>query len=163
MAVCPLRCCLRRVGSRPEVPVWLDRQLDARRDGPMYLRQPDIAQIVVGSDSQRGGVRSPTNWVRNVIMANHVHLLIRPLIAPDRLLENRSKARPPGRPTAVKDEPGALLAKRILRSLRRKPDRIRKDSNIYRNQSGEGGVSCIIPRTIHGRVRASRRVSTRHA
>jgi putative transposase len=67
--------------------VWLDRQLDAPRNGPMYLQQPEIAQIVVDSIHKGAGLAhyELAAWV---VMANHVHLLIRPLIAPDRLLKS---------------------------------------------------------------------------
>jgi putative transposase len=67
--------------------VWLDRQLDTLRTGPMYLRQPDIAQIVVGS-IRRGEELGHYELVAYVVMANHVHLLIWPRIAPGRLLKS---------------------------------------------------------------------------
>jgi putative transposase len=67
--------------------VWLDRQLDAPRGGPTYLRQPDIAQIVVDSIHKGAGL-GHYELGAYVVMANHVHLLIRPLIAPDRLLKS---------------------------------------------------------------------------
>ncbi len=67
--------------------VWLERQLDAPRNGPMYLRQPEIAQIVVGSVHKGAGL-GHYELGAYVVMANHVHLLIRPLIAPDRLLKS---------------------------------------------------------------------------
>jgi REP element-mobilizing transposase RayT len=70
-----------------EAFVWLDRQLDTLRHGPMYLRQPDIARIVV--DSIRKGVDlAHYELGAYVVMANHIHLLIRPAIAPDRLLKS---------------------------------------------------------------------------
>ena len=67
--------------------VWLDRRLDAPRGGPIYLRQPDIAQIVVGS-IHKGASLGHYELGAYVVMANHVHLLIRPLVAPDRLLKS---------------------------------------------------------------------------
>jgi REP element-mobilizing transposase RayT len=67
--------------------VWLDRRLDTTQSGPMYLRQPDIARIVV--DSIHKGVDSGHyELAAYVVMANHVHLLIRPAVAPDRLLKS---------------------------------------------------------------------------
>jgi len=67
--------------------VWLDRRLDTLRDGPLYLRRPDIARIVV--DSIHKGVElEHYELSAYVVMANHVHLLIRPQIAPDRLLKS---------------------------------------------------------------------------
>ena len=67
--------------------MWLDRQLDVPRNGPMYLRRPDIAQIVVGS-IHKGASLGHYELGAYVVMANHVHLLIRPLVAPDRLLKS---------------------------------------------------------------------------
>ena len=53
----------------------------------MYLRQPDIAQIVVRS-IRKGGELGHYELVAYAVMANHVHLLIWPRIAPDRLLKS---------------------------------------------------------------------------
>jgi REP element-mobilizing transposase RayT len=67
--------------------VWLDRRLDTTQSGPLYLRQPDIAQLVV--DSIHAGVElGHYELGAYVVMANHVHLLIRPAVAPDRLLKS---------------------------------------------------------------------------
>jgi REP element-mobilizing transposase RayT len=53
----------------------------------MYLRQADVARIVV--DSIRKGVDlGHYELGAYAVMANHVHLLIRPLIAPDHLLRS---------------------------------------------------------------------------
>jgi REP element-mobilizing transposase RayT len=53
----------------------------------MYLRQPEIARLVV--DCVRGGVDlGHYELAAYVVMANHVHLLLRPLITPDRLLKS---------------------------------------------------------------------------
>jgi len=67
--------------------VWLDRQLDTARDGPMYLRRPDIARIVTSS-IRKGVELGHYELGAYVVMANHVHLLILPLIGPDRLLKS---------------------------------------------------------------------------
>jgi len=67
--------------------VWLDRQMDNPRRGPMYLRQSDIARIVVGS-IHKGVELDHYELGAYVIMANHVHLLIQPKIAPDHLLKS---------------------------------------------------------------------------
>jgi putative transposase len=53
----------------------------------MYLRQPEIARIVVDS-IRKGAELGHYELAAYVVMANHVHLLIRPLIAPDRLLKS---------------------------------------------------------------------------
>src|SRR4051812_40858146 len=67
--------------------VWLDRQLDMARYGPMYLRMPDIAEIVVGS-IRKGRELGHYELNAYVVLENHLHLLIQPVIAPDRLLKS---------------------------------------------------------------------------
>ncbi|MCU1337557.1 MAG: hypothetical protein JWO19_3138 [Bryobacterales bacterium] len=53
----------------------------------MYLQQPEIARIVVGS-IRKGVDLGHYELGAYVVMANHVHLLIQPRIAPDRLLKS---------------------------------------------------------------------------
>ena len=53
----------------------------------MYLQRPDIAQIVIDSIS-KGVELGHYELDAYVVMANHVHLLIRPAIAPDLLLKS---------------------------------------------------------------------------
>jgi REP element-mobilizing transposase RayT len=67
--------------------VWLDRQMDSPRTGPLFLKQPEIAQMVVNS-LHRGVELGHYELAAYVVMANHVHLLIRPLIDPSRLLRS---------------------------------------------------------------------------
>jgi REP element-mobilizing transposase RayT len=67
--------------------VWLDRQLDRLRTGPMYLAQAAVARIVVGAIS-KGVTLGHYDLDSYVLMANHVHLLIRPKIAPARLMKS---------------------------------------------------------------------------
>ena len=69
MAACPRHCCLHPARYPP-----------ARR-GPMYLRRPDIADIVVGS-IHKGAELGHYELHAYVVMGNHVHLLIKPVIAP---------------------------------------------------------------------------------
>ena len=67
--------------------VCLDRRLDQAKSGPLWLKRGDVAQIVVTSielGEQLGHYRLDSY----VIMRNHVHLLIWPEIAPDRLLKS---------------------------------------------------------------------------
>lgn len=67
--------------------VWMDRYLDTAREGPMYLRQPRIASIVV--DSLRRGAELGHYRLRAyAVMANHVHVLLRPRVPPSRLLQS---------------------------------------------------------------------------
>jgi putative transposase len=67
--------------------VWLDRQLDNATRGPMFLKQPEIARIVVASIN-KGVELGHYEIGAYVAMANHVHLLIRPGIAPAHLLKS---------------------------------------------------------------------------
>ncbi len=66
---------------------WMDRQLDTVRSGPMYLRQPAIAQLVVKS-IRKGVQLGHYELYVYVVMPNHVHILIRPHIDPSRLLKS---------------------------------------------------------------------------
>ena len=67
--------------------VWMDRALDTARNGPLFLRQPRIAQIVVDS-LRRGADLGHYELGAWVIMANHVHVLLRPNVPPSRLLQS---------------------------------------------------------------------------
>jgi REP element-mobilizing transposase RayT len=63
----------------------MDRLLGRARSGPMFLRQPDIAQIVLSSidyGAEIGHYRMHS-WV---IMPNHVHLLFTPHVSVSKLL-----------------------------------------------------------------------------
>ncbi len=66
---------------------WLDRHLDTTRTGPMLLRQPRVARIVL--DSLRRGVELGHYELRAyAIMANRVHVLLLPKVPPSRLLNS---------------------------------------------------------------------------
>ena len=55
-----------------------DHYLDTTRDGPMHLRGPQAAQIVV--DSFVWGVTARYTLYAYVVMANHVHVLLMPRV-----------------------------------------------------------------------------------
>ena len=65
----------------------MDRYLDTTRDGPRFLEQEKIAALV--QESIHYGAQQLNYYDLNayVIMANHVHLLILPKVAPSRLLQ----------------------------------------------------------------------------
>jgi putative transposase len=73
--------------SAGEAFVWIDRQLDTARCGPMYLRQESIARLVIES-LHRGVDLGHYKLGPFVIMGNHVHILLMPLIDPPRLLKS---------------------------------------------------------------------------
>ncbi len=64
---------------------WMDRYLDQQRSGPSYLRLPAIAQLVVDA-LWRGVDLGHYHLGAFVVMANHAHVLLFPLIPPSDLL-----------------------------------------------------------------------------
>jgi REP element-mobilizing transposase RayT len=77
--------------SAGEAFVWIDRYLDQGKSGPLFLRQPAIARIVV--DSLHKGVDlGHFDLGAFVVMANHVHTLLLPKISPSRLLQSMKGA-----------------------------------------------------------------------
>src|SRR5579859_2155260 len=75
------------VATSGEAFAWIDRYLDNTRTGPQYLRQPSIAQVVIDS-LFRGIDLGHYELGPFVIMANHVHVLLKPLIAVSHLLKS---------------------------------------------------------------------------
>ena len=65
--------------------VWMDRYLDTARAGPLWLGRPDIADLV-SAHIRRGAEERLYELYAWVVMANHVHLLVRPLIKPSEAL-----------------------------------------------------------------------------
>ena len=60
----------------------MDRYLDTTRIGPMWLRQPEVAEVVAAEI--RGATEHELGaWV---VMSNHVHMLSRPLIEAGQLM-----------------------------------------------------------------------------
>src|SRR5260370_30677701 len=67
--------------------VWMDRYLDSARGGPLYLKQPPIAQLVVVSIHYSAQHLQYYELEAFVVMANHVHLLVMPRVSPSRFLQ----------------------------------------------------------------------------
>jgi putative transposase len=67
--------------------VWMDRYLDTTREGPLYLGQTAVAELV--QESIYYGARQLNYYDMHgyVIMANHVHLLVLPHVASSRMLQ----------------------------------------------------------------------------
>jgi REP element-mobilizing transposase RayT len=65
----------------------MDRHLDTLRKGALYLRQPAIAALVVGS-IYKGAEIGHYDLHAYVIMPNHVHLLIQPKVSPKDLMKS---------------------------------------------------------------------------
>jgi len=57
--------------------VWMDRYLDTTRLGPMFLKLPEVADLIVETLG-RGCEKGLYDLRAFVVMANHVHVLIRP-------------------------------------------------------------------------------------
>jgi REP-associated tyrosine transposase len=70
-----------------EAFAWMDRYLDEARSGPMFLRQESVAQVVIDSLVKGVGLRH-YQLGPFVIMSNHVHVLLFPLISPSKLLKS---------------------------------------------------------------------------
>jgi putative transposase len=70
-----------------EAFAWIDRYLDTTGTGPQYLRQPSIAQVVLDS-LYRGVDLGQYELGPFAIMPNHVHVLLKPFVAPSHLLKS---------------------------------------------------------------------------
>jgi REP element-mobilizing transposase RayT len=65
----------------------MDRYLDQARSGPTFLKQDAIAQTMIDS-LFKGAELSHYQLGPFAIMANHVHVLLLPLMSPSRLLQS---------------------------------------------------------------------------
>jgi len=63
----------------------MDRILDQARSGPLYLRNPEVAQLLVDAMIYRQGHLQLHAYV---IMANHVHVLITPRVEVSQLMHS---------------------------------------------------------------------------
>jgi putative transposase len=72
--------------SAGEAFVWMDRYMDRASSGPVFLKQEAIAQLVADS-LFRGVGLGHYKIAAFVVMANHVHLLLLPLIPASQLLK----------------------------------------------------------------------------
>ncbi len=66
----------------------MDRTLDNARRGPLYLRQPAIASIVVDAIHYRQDGLGHYLLHAYVVMANHVHLLVTPQVEISKLTQS---------------------------------------------------------------------------
>ncbi len=66
----------------------MDRLLDQADTGPFYLRQPEIAEIVIGAIHYNAVTLGHYAWHAYVVMPNHVHLLITPAVPIPRLMKS---------------------------------------------------------------------------
>src|SRR5262249_1451896 len=68
--------------------VEMDRLLDDCVTGPSFLRRPEIAAMVVDSISYHANQLERYQLHAYVIMPNHVHLLITPLVAVSKITQS---------------------------------------------------------------------------
>jgi REP element-mobilizing transposase RayT len=66
----------------------MDRILDNARTGPLHLRQPEIAAMVVEAIQFQERTLRHYELHTYVVMANHVHLLITPRIEVSKLMQS---------------------------------------------------------------------------
>src|SRR5947209_5955929 len=66
----------------------MDRLLDNARHGPLYLRRPEIAGMTAEAIHYRDRELGYYRLHHFVVMANHVHLLITPLVEFPRLMKS---------------------------------------------------------------------------
>jgi putative transposase len=64
----------------------MDRILDNARTGPLYLRQPEIANLIVEAIRYRD--HRDYSLHNYVVMGNHVHLLITPRVEVSKLMQS---------------------------------------------------------------------------
>jgi len=84
-----MEACRQPAGGKPSAGkafVWMDRYLDTTRVGPMFLRRPEVAAIIV-QELQRGVALLYYDLRALVVMANHVHVLLRPKGPASRVLQ----------------------------------------------------------------------------
>src|SRR5690242_7546022 len=67
-----------RMSSRKQFVAY-DRLLAENREGPLYLKMPEIAELVVGTITGPTSDYELHSWV---VMPNHVHMLVTAEIAP---------------------------------------------------------------------------------
>lgn len=66
----------------------LDRVLDTANTGPLFLRIPDIASLIVDALLYRDSYLKQYELHAYAVMPNHVHLLIRPLVQVSQLTQS---------------------------------------------------------------------------
>jgi REP element-mobilizing transposase RayT len=64
----------------------MDRILDRAQNGPSYLKQPDIAELMIGALYDGDARFRRYSLHAFVVMPNHVHLLVTPQVAATRWL-----------------------------------------------------------------------------
>ena len=66
----------------------MDHLLDNAQTGPLYLRRPEIAGLVVEAIHYRDRISRDYDLHSFVVMANHVHLLITPRVDVSKMMQS---------------------------------------------------------------------------
>jgi REP element-mobilizing transposase RayT len=66
----------------------MDRLLDGAREGPMHLRAPEIAQLMVDALHYHAGSLAHFDLHHYVVMPSHVHILITPRVPVSKLTQS---------------------------------------------------------------------------
>jgi putative transposase len=66
----------------------MDRLLDTAREGPMHLRAPEIAQLIVDALHYHARSLAHFDLHHYVVMPNHVHILITPRVPTPKLMHS---------------------------------------------------------------------------
>jgi REP element-mobilizing transposase RayT len=66
----------------------MDHLLDNARTGPLYLRQPEIAEIIVEAIEYNAQILRHYELHAFVIMPNHVHILVAPSVPLPKLMKS---------------------------------------------------------------------------
>jgi hypothetical protein len=74
--------------SSGEAFVAMDRLLDEAREGPLFLKQPELAQVVVKAIRYNAREMDHYELHAFVVMPNHVHLLLTPRVSLPKLTKS---------------------------------------------------------------------------
>ena len=66
----------------------MDRLLDEARTGPLFLRMPQVATLVVEAIHHRANALGHYELHAYVVMPNHIHLLVTPAVPVSRLMQS---------------------------------------------------------------------------
>lgn len=66
----------------------MDHILDSGQSGPLFLRQPEIAALIVDALNYRQSCLKHCELYAWVVMPNHVHVLLTPLISVSKLMHS---------------------------------------------------------------------------
>jgi REP element-mobilizing transposase RayT len=69
----------------------MDRVLDSARTGPLYLRMPELAKMVVDAIHYQEETLKHYQLHAFVVMPNHIHLLITPLAPVSKIMHSLKK------------------------------------------------------------------------